>query len=165
MSAGAGEHQATVSMSRLSYLLKVIQPFHAIISLKQPSQVTVPAMMTYSLTITLVKISILLLYRRIFNTPNLRRVTLILGILCVCWFVASVFGELFLCTPLSALWDPNLLFSSKCGDFEAYLLGITISNMMLDIAILCTPLPLVWNLQLPARKKLEVCSLFLLGSL
>ena len=121
--------------------------------------------MTYGLTITLVKISILLLYRRIFDTPALRRVTLILGALCMCWFLASVLGELFLCSPLSASWDPRSMFTRNCGNLKAYLMGVTVSNMLLDFVILCTPLPLVWSLHLPRRKKLEVCGIFLLGSL
>lgn len=66
---------------------------------------------------------------------------------------------------MSAAWDPKLIFSNHCRDFEAFILGITVSNLLLDVIILCMPLPMVWNLNLSTRKKLEVTGVFMLGSM
>ncbi|MCJ1468579.1 hypothetical protein MMC07_007208 [Pseudocyphellaria aurata] len=41
---------------------------------------------------------------------------------------------------------------------------ITAANLLLDIVILCMPLPMIWDLNLSTRKKFEVSGVFLLGS-
>lgn len=123
--------------------------------------------MTYGLTITAVKISILLLYRRVFGTvAKFKRATLIVGILCITWLCGNTFTQIFLCSPMSAAWNPNVIFSkADCRDLHRYLVGITAANLLLDIVILCMPLPMIWDLNLSTRKKFEVSGVFLLGSL
>ncbi|MCJ1267410.1 hypothetical protein MMC22_007295 [Lobaria immixta] len=145
---GAGKHEEDMSESEMINLLKFI----------------IPALITYGLTITAVKISILLLYRRVFDTASFKRAILVVGFLCITWLCGNVFTELFLCSPMSAAWDPKLVFSNHCRDFQAFLVGITVSNLLLDVIILCMPLPMIWNLKLSTRKKLEVIGVFLLGS-
>lgn len=122
-------------------------------------------MITYSATITLVKISVLLLYRRIFSTPGFRRTTLIMGVACVLWFIAEIISNIFACHPVSAFWQPQLLFTDHCFNLRLWYYGITISNMVLDISILCLPLYVIHTLRLSANEKLLVSGLFLLGSL
>lgn len=122
-------------------------------------------MITYGLTITAVKVSILLSYRRIFDTAAFKKVILVVGTICVAWLFADIFGMLFLCSPMSAFWDLTLVFSNHCGDIQAMLYGINISNVFLDIIVLCMPLPMIWKLPLSPQKKLEVGGLFLIGGL
>lgn len=122
-------------------------------------------MITYGLTITAVKLSVLLLYRRIFGTVMFKRAILVTGFLCIAWLCGNIFTVLFLCYPMSAAWDLRLIFSNRCRDFRAFLVGISATNLLLDVFILCMPLPSVWNLNLSTRKKLQVSALFLLGSL
>lgn len=125
----------------------------------------IPAMITYGFTITCAKISILLLYRRIFDCLRIRRATVVIGALSIGWLFTVVFSEIFLCSPTSAAWDPALIFTNRCGDYEALLLGVTISNIILDVIVLILPLPIIWGLQLSKRKRVMVSGLFLLGSL
>lgn len=122
-------------------------------------------MITYGLTVTAVRISILLLYRRIFDTVIFKRILAAVGSLCLAWLLGEICTEIFLCSPISAAWDPQLIFTDHCGNLQASILGITISSMLLDVIILCLPLPMIWKLQLPPRHKLVVCGLFLLGGL
>lgn len=128
-------------------------------------QLLMPAIVTHGLTVTCVRISVLLLYRRIFVTEAFRRFTLVIGALCIVWAFANVFGQVFLCSPMSAAWHPNLIFSDKCKDVQAMYYGVSISNMLLDIIILCLPLPLIWGLPLSWSKKFGLCGIFSLGSL
>lgn len=131
----------------------------------QRFQYMMPALITYGLTITAVKFSILLLYRRVFATVNFKKAILVVCFLCITWLCGNTFTELFLCSPMSAAWDPVLVFSNHCRDFQSFLVGITVSNLILDVIILCMPLPMIWSLNLSTGKKLEVSGLFLLGSL
>ena len=128
-------------------------------------QLLLPASVTYALTITLVKVSILLLYRRIFVTPSFRHVTLVVGAISVIWGVITILGQIFLCRPISAAWDPNSLFTDKCLDVQAYLKGVTVSNLLIDVIILCLPIYMVLRLQLPIRKKIVVSGIFMVGGL
>ena len=122
-------------------------------------------MITYGLTISAVKISILLLYRQVFDTANFKKAIRVVCFLCITWLCGNVFTMVFLCSPMSAAWDPKLVFSNHCRDFQAFLFGITISNLILDVIILCMPLLMKWTLKLSTRKKFEGSGIFLLGSL
>ena len=45
------------------------------------------------------------------------------------------------------------------------LLGYEMTNLFLDIVILCIPMPIVWNLNLQMSKKLGLTGIFFLGGL
>lgn len=122
-------------------------------------------MITYTLTIAMVKISILLLYRRLFTTLKFRRATLIVGIACVSWLIAALLCLAFQCHTDTERYRTDSLFSDQCIDLKAYWLGITGSNMALDLVILCMPLYMVWNLKLAARQKIALSGIFALGAL
>ena len=122
-------------------------------------------MTTYSLTITSVKISILLLYRRIFTTPLFRKISLVVGIACVAWLVVEVFMDIFQCRPFSAAFEPALLFTDHCIDPQAFYTGVTVANLGLDAVVLYLPLHMVWKLKLLTRQKLMLSGIFLLGGL
>lgn len=122
-------------------------------------------MITYSLTITCVKVSILLLYRRIFTTTRFKKVSLVVGIACVLWLVIEVFMNIFQCRPFAAAFDPALLFTDHCIDLQSFYSGITIANLGLDVVVLYLPLHMVWKLKLPTKQKLMLSGIFLLGGL
>lgn len=124
-----------------------------------------PAIVTHGLTVTCVKISVLLLYRRIFVTKAFRRVTVVVGTLSMIWLFANILGQVLLCSPMSAAWDPNSIFSDKCRDVQAIYYGVSVSNMLLDIIILFLPVPLIWGLPLSRAKKFGLCGIFSLGGL
>jgi hypothetical protein len=128
------------------------------------AQLLIPASTTYALTVTLVRVSILLLYGRIFATLNFRRATIVLGATSVAWCIAVIVGHLLICRPISAAWHVDLIIS-KCGDMPSYFMGVSISNMMIDVLVLCLPVRMVLTLHLPTRKKIVVSSIFMLGGL
>ena len=113
----------------------------------------------------MVKISILLMYRRIFDTAAFKRATWIVGTACVAWGIAAVFCLIFQCQPFSGLWNPEDTFTDKCIDLQAYYRAVASSNMALDVIILCMPLYMVWKLKLEASQKLMLSGIFALGGL
>jgi len=98
---------------------------------------------TYTLTITMVKISILLLYRRIFCTLEFRRTTSVVGILCLAWFIISVSMVIFQCHPVEAAFDPHLLFTDHCIDLQAFYWGTAGANVVLDVILWVLPVQMV----------------------
>ncbi|KAL8649176.1 MAG: hypothetical protein Q9226_005686 [Calogaya cf. arnoldii] len=111
------------------------------------------------------KISILLLYRRIFATRRFQQATLLIGGLCVGWCIAAILADIFQCRPLHAAFDPDKLFTSQCLDLQAYYRGVTASNLILDLAVLAMPLCMVWQLKLNKKQKISLSGVFLLGGL
>ncbi len=120
---------------------------------------------TYSLTITMVKLSILLLYRRIFVTQGFKRTTICVGLICLAWFFIAIFMDLFQCHPFKAAFNVELLFTDKCIDIQAFYWGITAASVTLDVILLYLPLHMVWGLQLPKRQKFALSGIFMLGGL
>jgi len=121
------------------------------------------SILTYSLTITMVKLSILLLYRRIFGTAAFRVKSFVVGLVCVAWFLVAIFTDIFQCRPFHLAFDYQMMFSDRCIDIQAFYWGISASNVFLDLVVLSLPIWEVWKLHLPKRKKLVLSGIFMLG--
>ena len=113
----------------------------------------------------MVKISILLMYRRIFDTEAFKKATVVVGTACVAWAIAAILCLIFQCHPFSGLWTPEDTFTNKCIDLQAYYRAVASSNMALDIIMLCMPLFMVWRLKLEPSQKLMLSGIFALGGL
>lgn len=167
----AGNPGATLTPSEVILFLKVNRK----VSLQQTwsltyKQTTNASLIAYALTITMVKISILLLYRRVFDVRKCRIATTVLLGVCIFWGIAAMFVLVFQCQPMAGMWNPADMFTSKCIDIKAYYAGIAGSNMGLDIIILATPIYMVWGyngtgLRLKTSQKLMLTGVFLLGGL
>ncbi len=117
----------------------------------------------YTPTIILCKVSILLLYLRIFVTPGFK-----IAVKCVLAFIIALFIVSWtviwlLCTPLAHYWDPTV--PGKCINEYVYYLFGTALNVAIDLAILILPMPVIWSLQMPRKQQLWVSGIFALGFL
>lgn len=119
----------------------------------------------YCFGITLVKLSILLFYRSIFNADKRFRLPLyIIATCCILWGVACTLVSIFSCTPIRGFWD--LEIPAKCISTRNFFLGNAIPNITIDLAILCLPQYEIWKLQKMALKtKIVIACMFALGGL
>lgn len=117
------------------------------------------------LSIALAKISILLLYSRIFATASFRRAALAVGAVVLAWAVAAILALILQCHPISGLWNPDMTFSNKCINLSVYYSTVSGLNMALDIVVLCLPLWMVWHLRLDTGQKVMLSGVFALGAL
>ncbi|OOO07976.1 hypothetical protein OAory_01044760 [Aspergillus oryzae] len=116
---------------------------------------------SYTLLIPSIKISILLLYRRIFSVRNFRIASLITGGLVVSWCLAVFITVLLQCRPIALNWNKTL--EGTCIDPKQFFFGNAISNLLIDVVILALPIPMVLQLQLRLSQKLTILGIFLLG--
>ena len=66
---------------------------------------------------------------------------------------------------MNAAWEPTL-GRHHCVNLQAYLLGTSILNFLIDVAILVFPLPMIWRLMTLSRKrKAALTCIFCLGAL
>ena len=79
------------------------------------------------------------------------------------YLVAAIFGILQ-CTPRQKIWNP-LMTTGHCFDSSATDLATAIFNVVSDFTILILPMPSLWKLQMPLKRKILTTAIFATGSL
>ncbi|KAI1345904.1 hypothetical protein F5Y01DRAFT_299330 [Xylaria sp. FL0043] len=114
---------------------------------------------------TLIKASLVLLYRRIFRGDRFKLVSTILLVVIYSWGISFFFAVLLECKPVSQVLLAPQERTGHCSSPAPIVQGMAIANLIIDIAILATPQPIVWKLHMPLKQRLAVSFIFLLGSL
>lgn len=109
-----------------------------------------------------IKISFLLLYRRIFVVKWFMRITLVVATLVIIWCISVTLTVIFECRPVGSYWQP--LLQQHCIDSQKFYWANGISNLLLDVMILCLPIPMIWKLQMSMRSKISLTGVFALGA-
>ncbi|PLB44174.1 hypothetical protein P170DRAFT_467920 [Aspergillus steynii IBT 23096] len=122
----------------------------------------VAAIITYSITVMLTKISILFLYHRIFPVKWLLVVSYIMGAVVIAYNLAVVFTAAFQCIPLSSMWTGE---QGQCINVSPPYTALAIVNVVTDVAILALPVKPVLGLQMRRGRKIQVLTIFLLGGI
>ncbi|CZR54873.1 uncharacterized protein PAC_04757 [Phialocephala subalpina] len=145
---GLGRHVETLSSADI---IREAQTFFA-------------SQLLWAVSVPIIKISILLLYTRIFGVMTYFRYTAyVLGVFSVLWGIMVVFVVSLTCRPLKYTWDKS--GKGSCIDATLfYIIGSGL-NVITDFIILVLPLRAVWYLQSSIQQKLQLTGIFLLGSL
>ncbi|KAK1255966.1 hypothetical protein MKX07_008225 [Trichoderma sp. CBMAI-0711] len=126
-------------------------------------KLTITYALTYTACITIVKLSILSFYLRVFPNSTLRIATqIVIGIVSL-WGLGSVLMFFFVCRPFEATWNP--LVGGTCADRIATFLAVGAYNIISDIIILALPLRTIWTLNTRSQMKVALTVLFLTGLL
>ncbi|KAK4224777.1 hypothetical protein QBC38DRAFT_286542 [Podospora fimiseda] len=118
----------------------------------------------YNLSLVFSRISILLLYRRIFTyrwTKRAIQVVLVLVIAIGLWLVVSVCTA---CVPLEAFWNWGLFWTQKvyCQPGSVWWANAAL-HVASDLVIMALPMPVLSALKLPRRQKYALVGVFALG--
>ncbi|KAL8973163.1 MAG: hypothetical protein Q9183_000126 [Haloplaca sp. 2 TL-2023] len=146
---GTGRHTLAVGSDHVRVYIKLCYAFQIL----------------YLFCVTTVRISILLFYLRIFP----KEVTSVLWKRCfytvtalnLACFVTGLGAAIFICTPISFFW--NQTGRGHCVNLVALLYSGASLGILMDIAVLVLPMPIVWTLQMKRSKKIGVMGVFLLG--
>jgi hypothetical protein len=123
----------------------------------------VGATLTYALSISFAKMSVLAFYLRISPDQNFRRaVYTLLGIV-IAYTITYIFLMVFRCEPVAYNWD--LTLDGKCIDSLIPMMTLSVANILLDTVVLLLPVKVVLPLQIPRRQKLSLVLLFTTGGL
>lgn len=128
------------------------------------SQLFYIAQIFYKLTMNLTKISILLLYMRIFAVFTWFRwiVRALIGIV-TAYMIAAFFASVFQCTPVQRAWDKSI--PGSCISIEMNWYANAGFSIATDTIILLLPITPILSLKLPAGEKVAVLGVFVLGAL
>ncbi|KAH7018389.1 uncharacterized protein B0I36DRAFT_368412 [Microdochium trichocladiopsis] len=118
------------------------------------------------LSLVFTKLSIIWFYRRIFRGDIFDLVTKALIAIVICWGIAFFFASLFECYPIQQIWLS--LYGTPEHDLYCYqylpmFYATSITNMLIDVLILVTPVPKIWTLRMPMQQKIAVSGIFMLG--
>lgn len=109
------------------------------------------------------KLSVLLMYYRIFRLPYFKRFIIPVGTFVVAWAIAGTFLFTFICVPTEKLWHPEL--PGHCISEMGVWVANASSTIVSDIAILLLPIPQVWKLKTKKSEKIGLTLVFGLGFL
>ena len=127
-------------------------------------QVSFALVVFMNLTITTARLSVVLLYYRIFSISKRFKAALwVMGITTVLWCIILDGVIIFQCRPVSALFDPRK--GRLCLNSQLIFLISEVFNCLLDIILVVMPIPLIRKLYLPLKDKIAISVLFLLGGL
>ncbi|MCJ1307096.1 hypothetical protein MMC25_000742 [Agyrium rufum] len=120
----------------------------------------------YGPTIFFAKLSLFLLYLRIFSPSRNMRLLIYAGIFVnLCYYVATAAGMMAFCMPRNGESWFLALFSSHCRRARIMTWVQGIFNIVSDLFLLILPMPVVWKLHMPTRKKWGVGAIFATGLL
>ena len=112
----------------------------------------------------LIKISLLLLYIRIFGASYLFR-RIAWGFVCLIAAIGTgnALVAIFPCRPTQAFYDVTV--AGTCIDDVQFYWATAILNVFTDIVILVLPIPMLWKINANLGKKLGISVLFIAGGL
>jgi hypothetical protein len=118
----------------------------------------------YHVTIMLLKVTVLLQFRRVFPLPAFQRLCDMSLIFLAVWTVAGIVGGFTICLPLNKNWDPQAS-AWVCEKRFWFWLGHGIVHVITDVLIFIMPLPLLRTLPLHPLHKMALIAVFCLGFL
>lgn len=119
----------------------------------------------YFSMISAIKLSILLMYCRIFSVDAAFRVqSLLLGIVVVMFWLATTVATLANCIPIKYSWI-SLSDPAHCFNFNIFWMATGALEVVIDTMILALPVRMVLGLQLSYKRKVFLLFIFLLGGL
>ncbi|PNY24503.1 Uncharacterized protein TCAP_05561 [Tolypocladium capitatum] len=121
----------------------------------------VVAEILYAWNLGWTKLSLLLMYYRIFHFPYFKKMMWVVGAFVWAWVICITFLFIFICVPVQKLWYPQL--PGHC----IHQVGTWISNaaatILTDLVILLMPIPEIWKLKSRKAEKVGLTLAFGLG--
>ena len=118
----------------------------------------------YFSVVTAIKISILIMYRRIFSVPSFRLQSRFLDAAVIVWWLAGTIATIVSCLPVERLWiGPST--GGYCFNFNMYWMAMGAIELVIDSVILILPVRMILKLQLSQRNRILLIGIFLLGGL
>jgi hypothetical protein len=132
-------------------------------------QLTLISETTYGPCIWFIKLSLFVFFLELFGRLRWLRYMAVTGMIVTglfYWATLIVFAAM--CAPMgsgpqSQMSYLQALASAKCEDSRPLTVVTGVVNVVSDLYLILLPLPAVWSLNLPLRKKLGVSMIFLTG--
>lgn len=119
----------------------------------------------WALAHTFVKLSIVLLIRRLFHTVGpWQMVTTALIVFTVAWGITAFLGNTFQCIPVQYFWERNIEGHCSANE-QAFSISIGSLALVEDAVLLLIPVLIIWRMKLDCAEKIRITALFSFGGL
>ena len=116
------------------------------------------------ITFGFIKISILLLYQRLFIGIIFKRISNASIVIIILWSLAFAFATAFQCgSRPQNWWTSTFTILHYCSKTQSIELGFAVSDVITDLVILSIPQPVVWRLHMSKSQRIGLSFVFLLG--
>ncbi|KAL8996991.1 MAG: hypothetical protein Q9169_003642 [Polycauliona sp. 2 TL-2023] len=115
---------------------------------------------TWTIATVSCKLAILSFYNVIFTFRRFRILSYALMGACLSYVLMFIPIFMTQCRPIAAAWNPSL---GQCKPIERQEFASVSINMVLDLMIVVLPMPTLWSLQMPRRRKALLSIVFGLG--
>ena len=114
-----------------------------------------------------VKLSVVFLYRRVFKVVHAFHLYSIgLIVVLTAWTVGFLVANILQCgTKISALWTSAEDTIRYCKAAAPASYGFVVSDIITDVFVLVSPIPVVWHMHITTARKIGILGLFALGTL
>ena len=113
---------------------------------------------------TLLKLSLLLFYRRVFSSRKMAIALIASGLFMIAWFIAQTVSVLTSCRPLAYFWDKTIP-NGHCINENTAGYVITGASLLADLVVFIIPIAPLWGMQKSLAQRLSLIALFLTGAL
>lgn len=152
---GLGRHFIQLELSEVQSYLKVFYVVNA----------------SYNISTTLIKMSLLFQYLRVYHSGHMRTACLVMVVVVGLWGSAYSFMAWVPCFPVSGYW--NMGTGAKCyafgstiaEDFFKTYVSHTAVNTALDMIVFAIPVPLYFRRDTVKRTKLGLAGLLIMGAI
>ncbi len=120
--------------------------------------------MIYMILLVVGKMSILLVYLRIFPDKQFRYAVYGLNAFLAFHGILYFLLTALQCLPVDSIWD-RYITDRRCINANAIIYSSAILSIFEDVAILLLPIRQVWRLNIHRRRRLTLLALFSIGSL
>ena len=115
----------------------------------------------YNTGLTVIKMSVLLFYVRVFRIVVHRFIFWIVAFLIIGWGISTNFMSTFSCVPVHKAWDSTV--PGHCSSLFKSFLGTAIPNIVIDFILLVLPVPILWRLHMKIPSKIALVAVFSAG--
>ncbi|CAL8582426.1 hypothetical protein XPA_008090 [Xanthoria parietina] len=145
---GIGKHNVDLSPAERTALLKGY----------------VVCFLTFPVTFVATKLSILLLYVRIFPVIRIRIACIVVGLLVSAQGFTLIIIVCFQCRPFSYIWNKTIP-GGVCLPLQPVFYGTVIPTILLAAIVVFVPMPVIWNLHMKMAQRLALLAIFASGVL
>ncbi|KAI1778737.1 hypothetical protein F4818DRAFT_402328 [Hypoxylon cercidicola] len=126
---------------------------------------------SYNVSTTLIKLSLLFQYLRVFQSGNMRTICITMLVIVSLWGAVYSFLGWVPCFPISGYWTMGAgatcygFGSTNANDFFAIYVSHTAMNTILDMIVYAIPVPLYFQRDIVRRTKVGLVGLVIMGAI
>lgn len=109
------------------------------------------------------KWSVLLMYQTLIPVARMKMAVRVVGAFIILFALGGILEAFLICRPYAKNYYVNL--EGTCGNVRTFYIWLSALNLFTDLVILLLPVPFLYKLQMPLRKRLGLISMFMVGVL